>query len=78
MLLSKSFKNLQDAVFECYKNSKAGDLVLLAPGCSSTDQYENFEERGRIFKKAVLEVLFMKAGVKKAKRILSGTYKEPD
>ena len=53
----KSFKNLQDAVFECYKNSKAGDLVLLAPGCASTDQYENFEERGRIFKKAVLEVL---------------------
>ena len=53
----KSFTTLKDAVHECYKNSKAGDLVLLAPGCASTDQYENFEERGQIFKKAVLEVL---------------------
>ncbi|MDC2963957.1 UDP-N-acetylmuramoyl-L-alanine--D-glutamate ligase [Gammaproteobacteria bacterium] len=53
----KSFENLWDAVYECYKNSRAGDLVLLAPGCASTDQYENFEERGQIFKRAVSEVL---------------------
>ena len=50
-------KNIYDAVYECYKNSKAGDLVLLAPGCASTDQFKNFEERGQVFQRAVLEVL---------------------
>ncbi len=50
-------KNIYDAVCECYKNSKEGDLVLLAPGCASTDQFKNFEERGQVFQKAVSEVL---------------------
>jgi UDP-N-acetylmuramoylalanine--D-glutamate ligase len=31
----------------------AGDVVLLAPACSSFDQFENFEHRGRTFKELV-------------------------
>jgi UDP-N-acetylmuramoylalanine--D-glutamate ligase len=27
--------------------------VLLAPACASFDQFENFEQRGRIFKELV-------------------------
>jgi UDP-N-acetylmuramoylalanine--D-glutamate ligase len=33
--------------------AQPGDIVLLAPACSSFDQFENYEQRGRAFKELV-------------------------
>jgi UDP-N-acetylmuramoylalanine--D-glutamate ligase len=41
------------AVRESYRLGKKGDVVLLSPACASFDLFENYEDRGRQFKKAV-------------------------
>jgi UDP-N-acetylmuramoylalanine--D-glutamate ligase len=44
---------LAAAIEEGYRSAEPGDTVLLAPACSSFDQFENFEQRGRVFKELV-------------------------
>ncbi len=46
--------NLEAAVDQAASHAIAGDVVLLAPACSSFDQFENYEHRGRVFKQTVL------------------------
>jgi UDP-N-acetylmuramoylalanine--D-glutamate ligase len=41
------------AVREASKAAVPGDVVLLAPACSSFDQFENYEHRGRTFRQIV-------------------------
>ncbi len=43
----------EEAVKVAYKLAEKGDAVLLSPACASFDLFENYEDRGRQFKKAV-------------------------
>jgi UDP-N-acetylmuramoylalanine--D-glutamate ligase len=43
----------EEAVLIAYQKSRIGDTVLLSPGCSSFDMFENYVERGNYFKEMV-------------------------
>lgn len=43
----------EEAVVIAYQKSRIGDCVLLSPGCSSFDMFENYVERGNYFKELV-------------------------
>ncbi|MDD5692289.1 MAG: UDP-N-acetylmuramoyl-L-alanine--D-glutamate ligase [Candidatus Omnitrophica bacterium] len=48
--------SLEDAVNKTYTLAKPGYSVLFSPMCSSFDMFTDYEERGRAFKKIVLEL----------------------
>jgi UDP-N-acetylmuramoylalanine--D-glutamate ligase len=50
-----SCETLDKAVSTAAAAAHPGDIVLLAPACSSFDQFESYEHRGRIFKELVHE-----------------------
>lgn len=52
---------LDRAIRQASEAAASGDIVLLAPACASFDQFENYEQRGRIFKELV-HALAAKAG----------------
>ncbi len=50
-----SCETLDKAVSAAASDARPGEVVLLAPACSSFDQFENYEHRGRVFKELVSE-----------------------
>jgi len=49
----QSCETLDTAVSAAAAAARPGEVVLLAPACSSFDQFENYEHRGRVFKDLV-------------------------
>ena len=49
----RSCETLDKAVAAAASAARAGEVVVLAPACSSYDQFENYEQRGRVFKELV-------------------------
>lgn len=45
--------NLEEAVHFARQTTAAGDTVLLSPLCASFDMFDNFEQRGDVFKELV-------------------------
>ena len=58
----KSAGTMQTAVQDAAATAVPGDVVLLAPACSSFDQFENYEHRGRVFRQLVHELQEQKIG----------------
>ncbi|UCF63754.1 MAG: UDP-N-acetylmuramoyl-L-alanine--D-glutamate ligase [bacterium] len=52
----KRSKTLKNAVEIAYSLAQPGDTVLLSPACSSFDMFQDYEDRGRQFKKLVTEL----------------------
>jgi len=50
-----SCETLDNAVSAAASAARPGEVVLLAPACSSFDQFENYEQRGKVFKQLVNE-----------------------
>jgi UDP-N-acetylmuramoylalanine--D-glutamate ligase len=54
-------ETLDKAVAAAAAAARPGEIVLLAPACSSFDQFESYEHRGRIFKELVNQLRGLKA-----------------
>jgi UDP-N-acetylmuramoylalanine--D-glutamate ligase len=59
-------ETMRRAVETAARTAQPGDTVLLAPACASFDQFQNYEERGTIFKE------FVRGVERDAARAISG------
>ncbi len=64
-LLAKSFdktipyamaRDMEEAVSKAFSMAQRGDVVLLAPACSSFDMFSDYSHRGRVFRSAVEKI----------------------
>ena len=55
-LVCGSFATVKQALSCLYQFAAEGEVVLFSPGCSSYDEFDNFEHRGLMFKQWVKEL----------------------
>ena len=55
-LILKRIDGFDEAVLAASEMAEEGDIVLLSPACAAFDCFQNFAERGRHFKKLVMEL----------------------
>jgi UDP-N-acetylmuramoylalanine--D-glutamate ligase len=48
--------SLEEAVTRAAQLAKAGQTVLLSPGCASFDMFRNYKHRGEVFRQSVLAI----------------------
>lgn len=48
---------MSQTVEKAFHSARRGDSVLLAPACASFDMFESYEERGKIYKRKVLQLM---------------------
>lgn len=48
--------SINDAVEKAYTIGNKGDMVLMSPACASFDLFDNYEDRGNQFKRAVMQL----------------------
>lgn len=48
--------SMEDAVAKAKREARKGDVVLLSPACASFDMFQDYEHRGREFKRLVMEL----------------------
>jgi UDP-N-acetylmuramoylalanine--D-glutamate ligase len=53
---TETVSTMEQALHCSLEAASPGDVVLLSPGCTSFDQYHNYEERGEDFRRAVHEL----------------------
>jgi UDP-N-acetylmuramoylalanine--D-glutamate ligase len=46
-------QDMKGAVSQAFSSSKPGDVILLAPACSSFDMFSDYHHRGKIFRQEV-------------------------
>ncbi|MFN8419586.1 MAG: hypothetical protein U0528_10155 [Anaerolineae bacterium] len=56
---------LDEAVKRAAEIARSGDVVLLSPGCTSYDAYEDFQQRGEHFRELVQALEERDRGVKR-------------
>jgi UDP-N-acetylmuramoylalanine--D-glutamate ligase len=50
-------KDYHEGIKKAYEIAEAGDVVMLSPACASWGMFDNFEDRGNLFKKDVLALV---------------------
>lgn len=55
-LVSALFQGLEPALDAAYREAVPGDVVLLAPGCASFDEFDSYASRGEAFRRRVVEL----------------------